>query len=62
LIFLFHFLRVCRTTPTDPPTVLREAKSIEHDRTRVTEVKFGSHTGTHLSPVIAVAILEGGEF
>ncbi len=34
--------------PTDPPTVFREAKNIENDRTRVTEVKFGSHTGTHL--------------
>ena len=34
--------------PTDPPTVLRQAKSIEHDRTRVTEVSFGSHVGTHV--------------
>lgn len=34
--------------PTDPPTTLREAKNIEHDRTRVTEVRFGSHAGTHV--------------
>ncbi|MHC1725621.1 MAG: cyclase family protein [Syntrophobacteraceae bacterium] len=34
--------------PTDPPTLLREAKSIESSRTRVTQVSFGSHTGTHV--------------
>ncbi|MEM5789361.1 MAG: cyclase family protein [Syntrophobacteraceae bacterium] len=34
--------------PTDPPTMLREAKSIKNDRTRVTEVSFGSHAGTHV--------------
>jgi arylformamidase len=34
--------------PTAPPTMLREVKNIEQHRTRVTEVNFGSHTGTHV--------------
>ena len=34
--------------PTDPPTILKEAKNIEQDRTRVTEMSLGSHTGTHV--------------
>jgi kynurenine formamidase len=45
--------------PTDPPTILKEAKNIEHNRTRVTEVKFGSHTGTHVD--VPSHVFQGGK-
>ena len=45
--------------PTDPPTMLRQAKNIEQHRTRVTEVNFGSHTGTHVDAPSHV--LQGGK-
>jgi kynurenine formamidase len=32
-----------------PPTMLLKVKNIELDWTRVTEVNFGSHTGTHVN-------------
>jgi arylformamidase len=45
--------------PTDPPTTLKEIKNIEHNRTRVTEVRFGSHTGTHVD--VPSHVFQGGK-
>lgn len=45
--------------PTDPPTIIRETKSIEHNRTRVSEIRFGSHTGTHVD--VPSHVLPGGK-
>jgi kynurenine formamidase len=45
--------------PTDPPTVFAAAKEIVRNRTRVTEVKFGSHTGTHVD--VPSHVIEGGK-